>query len=205
MDELQLYGNDGLFHNIVKKSDIMAGRYGVIVKGGDLNLNNVLSGIEFPTATYPAVFCLPPVSVVKEVSVQRATWECFYFRLFFMCTSESTGDNQLKSRDPATNTSLHKVNMDWSDMKTVALNFMNALEKLQANAALRGNFRLGQKEPWKIIRLSKVNNANLSGVMLQFEGELSVACEFTDIDITNSEVLASILDGIAAPHPTHYH
>lgn len=207
MDELQLYGTDGLFHNIVKASAIMAGRYGVIIKGGDLNLNNVLSGIEFPTPgdTYPGVFCLPPVSAIKEVSVQQATWECFYFRLFFMCITDYTGDNQFKSRIPETNTSSHKVNMDWSDMKVVAMNFMNALEQLQRDPAVRGNFRLGQKEPWKIIRISRVNNPNLSGVMLQFEGELSVPCEFTDINITNSEVLSGIITGIAAPHPTHYH
>jgi hypothetical protein len=205
MDELQLYGKEGLFHNIVKQSAIMDGRYGVIEKGGDLNLNNVLSGIEFPESAYPGVFCLPPISAIKEVSVQQATWECFYFRLFFMCTTESTGDNQLKGRIPETNTSSHKVNMDWNDMKVVAMNFINALEQLQRNPEIRGKFRLGQKEPWKIVRLSRVNNPVLSGVMLQFEGELSVPCEFTDININNSEVLAGIINGIAAPHATHFH
>jgi hypothetical protein len=195
LDELQLYGIDGLFHNLVKKSSVFNGRYGVLLKGGDLNLNNVLSGIEFPKETYPGVFCLPPVSVIKEATVQQAPWECFYFRLFFLCTTEYTGDNQFKFRDPSTNTSMHKVNIDWSDMKGLCLSFMNALETLQKLPALRNSFRLGQKDEWKIFRLSKLQNANLSGVMIQFEAQIAVSCEFTDINI----------DGIDTLLPTHFH
>jgi hypothetical protein len=205
MDEIQLYGKEGLFHQVVKKSAIMNGRYGVIVKGGDLNLNNVLTGIELPAPgdTYPGVFCLPPISVIKEASVQQAQWECFYFQLLFLCTTGYTGDNQIKAPDPSTNTSLHRVNMDWSDMKAVAFSFMNTLERLQVK--LRNQFRLGQKEPWKIIRLSKLQNANLSGVLLQFQGELPVGCEFADIDLSDSSVLTEIIDGIAPTHEKHFH
>lgn len=204
MDELQLYGKEGLFHQVVKKSAIMNGRYGVLIKGGDLNLNNVLSGIELPAPgdTYPGVFCLPPISIIKEASVQQAQWECFYFHLFFLCTTGYTGDNQVKDPDPGTNASMHKVNMDWSDMKDVAFNFMNALEKLQPK--LRNIFRLGQKEPWKIIRLSKLQNTNLSGVLLQFQGELPVACEFTDIDLSGN-ALTDIINDVAPPHEKHFH
>ena len=193
MDELQLYGNNGLFHNIVKASSVFNGRYGVLPKGGyDLNLNNILSGIEFPKEKYPGVFCMPPISTLPA-SVQQASWECFYFRLFFLCTTFATGDNKTKSPDPNTNTSLHTIPMDWSDMKGLCLGFMNALEKLQPK--LRSQFRLGQKENWKLIRLSKIQNDNLSGVMIQFEGQLSVPCEFTDINI----------DGIDITTQPHFH
>jgi hypothetical protein len=202
MDELQLYGKDGLFHNVVNKSAVFAGRYGVLPKGGgDLNQNNILAGIEFPKAKYPGVFCLPPVSQLPA-TVQQAQWECFTFRLFFLCTTHNTGDNQIKSPDPSTNTSLHTVPMDWSDMKTLALNFMNALEKLQMK--IIKEFRLKQNEPWRIVRLSNVQNDNLSGVMLQFLGEIATPCEFNDIPY-DTETLNEIIAGMAPPHQTHFH
>jgi hypothetical protein len=193
LDELQIYGTDGLFHNLVKQSAVFNGRYGVLPKGGaDLNLNNVLSGIEFPTAKYPGVFCVPPISDMKA-TVQQAAWECFYFRLYFMCTTFYTGDNQFKFRDYNTNTSLHTVPMDWSDMKNLALSFMNALEKVQKK--IINQFRLKQGGEWKIVRLTKVQNDNLSGVMLQFQAELASPCEFTDINI----------DAINTVIPPHFH
>jgi hypothetical protein len=195
MTELQLYGKDGLFHNAVKQMPVFDGRYGVLIKGGDLNTNNILSGVEFPAAKYPGVFCLPPTSTLPT-TLQQGQWECFYFRLFFLCTTYSTGDNQIKSPDPNTNTSLHKVNMDWNDMKVQALAFMHGMEKVQLR--LRGQFRLGQKDPWKIIRLSKLQNDNLSGVMVQFEAQIVAPCEFPEINDYAIE-LPSI------DHPTHFH
>lgn len=193
LDELQLYGTDGLFHSIVKQSKVFAGRYGVLPKGGaDLNLNNILSGIEFPKDKYPGVFCLPPISSLPA-TVQQAEWECFYFRLFFMCTTGYTGDNQIKFKDPNTNTSLHTVPMDWADMKNLALGFMNALEKIQKK--LLNQFFLNQKGEWKMVRLTKVQNDNLSGVMIQFEASIAVSCDFTDINI----------DGINTDLTAHFH
>jgi hypothetical protein len=193
MDELQLYGKDGLFHNIVRQSKIMNGRYAVLPKGGaDLNLNNIISGLELPQAKYPGVFCLPPMSELPGTT-QGGFWECFYIRLFFLCTSKSTGDNKIKSLDPTTNTSLHTVPMDWKDMKIIALGFMNALEKIQR--LLVGQFRMQQGSKWKIIRLSNVQNDNLSGVMLQFECAINTPCEFTDINI----------DGNNFELPSHFH
>lgn len=195
MTELQLYGTDGLFHNTVKQMPIFSDRYGVLQKGGDLNTNNILSGVEFPKDKYPGVFCLPPTSTIPT-TLQQGQWECFYFRLFFLCTTNYTGDNQIKSPDPNTNTSLHKVNMDWNDMKNMALAFMHGLEKVQTR--LRGQFRLGQKEPWKIIRVSKLQNDNLSGVMLQFEAQIAAACAFPDIN-------ADAIELTFPEHQTHFH
>lgn len=196
MDELQIYGPDGLFHNIVKQSAVFDSRYGVLPKGGqDLNLNNILAGIEFPKAKYPGVFCVPPLSELPA-TVQQAAWECFYFRLFFLCTTGYAGDNKIKSPDPSTNTSLHTVPMDWNDMKNLALGFMNALEKIQKSIITQ--FRLKQSGKWKIVRLTKLQNDNLSGVMLQFEAELATSCEFTDIDITAIELPTVV-------HEKHFH
>jgi hypothetical protein len=196
MTELNLYGKDGLFNNIVKKSAVFSGRYGILVKNGDLNANNILSGIEFPKENYPGVFALPPMSSIKDATTKNASWECFYFRLFFLCRTHNTGDNQIKKPDPNTNSSLHSVPMDWNDMKNLALNFMNALEVLQPK--LIRQFRLGQREPWKIVRISNVQNDNLSGVMLQFEGELAMSCTFDDIN-------TAAIDLTFPDHPTHFH
>lgn len=196
MTELQLYGKDGLFHNIVKQSAVFNGRYGVLPKGGtDLNLNNILTNLELPKAKYPGVFCIPPISDLPA-TVQQAPWECFYFRLFFLCTTGYTGDNQIKAPDPLTNTSLHTVPMDWNDMKNLALAFMNALEKLTPR--LRGQFILSQKGEWRIARLSNVQNDNLSGVVIQFEGKIAAPCEFTDINIAEIELPTAV-------HQNHFH
>ena len=196
MDELQIYGPNGLFHNVVKQSAVFNGRYGVLPKGGsDLNLNNILTGIEFPQAKYPGVFSVPPLSELPATT-QQAPWECFYFRLYFMCTTHATGDNKIKSPDPSTNTSLHTVAMDWNDMKNLALAFMNALETVQR--PIISKFRLKQRELWKIIRLSKVQNDTLSGVMIQFQAEISTTCVFDDINIAE-------IDMTFPEHEKHFH
>lgn len=196
MTELQVYGNDGLFHNIVKESSIINGRYAVLEKGAnDLNLNNLLNNIELPKEKYPGVFCLPPVSELPG-PVAQAQWECFYIRLLFLCSTGYTGDNQFKTRQVDTNTSTHTIAMDWADMKLVALGFKNALEKIQKN--LRTEFHVKQGSPWRITRVSRTQNDQLSGVMAQFECELATSCEFSDINLSGIQ-----LPGVI--HPQHFH
>ena len=195
MTEYQVYGKNGLFHNIVKASKIMNGRYAVLPKGGsDLNTNNVLTGIEFPKAKYPMVACLMPMSVLPaSVSNQ---FETFNFTLFFLTTTYNTGDNKLKKPDPTTNSSLHTSPEDWSDMKQVMLGFMNSLEKI--GSKLRGEFRLDQKGNWLIGRISHYQNDNVSGVFVRFSAGVPAPCEFPDI--TLSEIVLPTID-----HPEHFH
>lgn len=182
MNEYQIYGKEGLFHNVTKASTIMNGRYAVLAKGGgDLNRNNILTDLDLPKDKYPGVFCLPPVSDIA--TVQQASWETFSFRLLFLCTLHYTGDNKIKSPDFNTNSSLHKLEMDWSDMKDVALSFMNALERLK----LPG-FRMGQQGTRRIIRVSDMQNDRVSGVMIMFTAAIAVECVFTDINIDNVPV-----------------
>jgi hypothetical protein len=183
MDELQIYGKNGLFHNILKASAIMRGRYAVLPNGGvDLNANNILSGLDKPDEKYPMGACLAPSSYI-ETTLRKNGMEYFNFTLFFLCRSKSTGDNQIKFPDPNTKTSLHSTPEDWSDMKTVALSFMSALETVSLK--LLPAFRLGSKQNWRIQRLSEMQNDNLSGVMVNFEACLAYPCEFTDIDPNN--------------------
>ncbi|HLA53227.1 MAG TPA: hypothetical protein VK618_07975 [Flavitalea sp.] len=176
MTELSIYGKNGFFHNIVKASAIIKGNYAVLEKGAhDLNMNNLLSNLELPKEKYPGVFCLPPVS---EVPGSTAQWETFNFRILFLCTTYSTGDNKTKLPDRNTNSSLAKIVGDWNAMKNVGLAFMHAVEKRK----LEG-FRLVQGTPWRIPRISIAQNDNVSGVMLMFSAQLFSPCDYSDIDL----------------------
>lgn len=176
--ESQIYDKNGLFHNIVKASAIMNGRYAVLPNGSfDLNAGNVISGLDILKDKYPIVACLPPVSVLEP---ERTGWECFYFRLLFLCTSGYTGDNKVKFNDKNTNASLHPTSLDWNDMKNVALGFLDALLKIKPSQ-LSGKFTIIQGSPIRFTRVSNAQNDRVSGVMMQFEARLFVECEYTDI------------------------
>lgn len=187
-NESTIYGKNGLFDQIVAKSKVFNGRYALLPKNGqDLNTNNILSGVDFPDTKQPGVFLVPPHSYIKGTT-QQAEWEYFVFRMFFLCTTGYSGDNQMKNRDTQTNTSLTKIEEEWSHMKYLALNFMFALESLQKMPDLRGQFRLSQKEEWRIVRVTNLKNDRLSGVMLTFEACIAAPCEFDDIAIDQIEM-----------------
>lgn len=178
MTEASVYDKDGLFHSICKASAIMNGRYAVLPNGSvDLNAGNVISGLDIPKEKYPIVACLPPVSVLEP---DKTGWECFYFRLLFLCTSGYTGDNKVKFNDKNTNASLHKTSLDWNDMKNVAFGFLAALQKIKPSQ-LQGKFTLLQGSPIRFTRVSNALNDRISGVMMQFEARLFIDCEYTDI------------------------
>lgn len=191
MTELNIYGTDGIFHMIVKASSVMDGRYAVLERGArDLNINNLLSGLELPESKYPGVFCLPPQSDTDNTT---GAWETFEFRLLFLCSSYSTGDNQIKYADDLTNTSLHTVAQDWSDMKNCAMGFIHALRQVEVSG-----FRLSQNRNYRIIRLSEIQNDRLSGVMLLFNAALFNSCSYDDIDM-------NALEAEFSNHQNHYH
>lgn len=177
MTELTCYGINGLFHQIVKQSRVMSGRYAVLPKGGqDLNMNNILSGLDLPTTQFPAVFCLPPSSDLDKIG----EWENFNFRLIFACTAEATGDNKIKYPDKNTNTSQAKTVQDWTDMKAVCLSFMQVLGRLHPK--ITREFRLSQSTTWRIVRFAGMQNPNLNGVMIMFSAGIFDKCEFEDIE-----------------------
>lgn len=186
MTELQTYGIDGLFHNLVKQSRVMAGRYAVLHKGAhDLNMNNLLSTIELPTDfKYPGVFCLPPVS---ESDNPVGGYELFNFRLIFVCTAEQTGDNQIKYKEPFTNTSLVKTAHDWQDMKEVAFSFMSALKKV--GKSVKEFYLSEQSSTIRIARFSNMQNDNLNGVMLFFSAAIFSKCEYSDIEVSDANLV----------------
>lgn len=202
INETDIYYKEGLFHNAVKQSDIMAGNYVVLPKNAsDLNTNNILSGIEIPipgVGKYPLVACLPPVSLM-EPTTAKGTPEYFAFTLLFLCTSDSTGDNQFKNRIPETNTSLHTPVYDWNDMKRVALSFLAGLESAQKK--LLNYFHLDQRTQWRVTRLTKMQVDNVSGVMLQFTCVIKNGCTFDDIP---ADKFANIILPTGT-HATHMH
>lgn len=196
MTELQIYDKDGLFHNIVKASSILAGRYNILPYGAsDLNANNVLTGIELPKDTYPLAVCLPPVSSVPGTT-QSNIGERFVFRMLFLCKSFYSGDNKIKSPDPNTNTSMHTIPMDWNDMKNTAMGFMNSLEQLIP--ILTGDFIIEQRKDWIINRISNKGVDGVSGVMLTFYGAIGLACEYPDYDV-------SVITLPMEEHEPHFH
>lgn len=199
MTEYQLYGKDGLFHSIVKASKIMKGRYAILPGGGmDLNMNNVLSGLEFPKAKYPMVCCLTPMSAFTQASVV-GQWEVYNFTLFFVTTTHNTGDNKLKRPDPSTNSSLHKSPMDWSDMHQVMLGFMTALETTGKN--FRAGLRIDQKGQWVVGRFTEKGNDKVSGVFIRFSASIPALCEYPDINPDDIE----LPDFETIDHPQHFH
>lgn len=184
MNEAQLYHTDGLFHNIIKQSRIMDGRYAVLPKGShDLNMNNILSGLDLPSEKYPGVFCLPPIS-----EMQSATGgQLFNFRILFVTTSTGTGDNQIKYIDTITGAAQENPAKDWNDMKVVALSFMQSLEKIQKS--FLKEFHLSQTETFRIVRFAQMQNDNLNGVMLMFSMIMYDVCQYSDIQLTDVNVL----------------
>lgn len=198
MTEFQIYGKDGLFHSIVKASKIMNGRYAVLPHGGmDLNMNNVISGIDFPKSKYPGVFCLTPMSAFTQSSV-IGQWESYNFTLLFVTTTHNTGDNKLKKPDPATNSSLHTSPMDWSDMHQVMLGFMTSLET--SGRTIRPHFRLDQKGQFVVGRFSNKGNDNLSGVWVRFTVSIPAICE-----VSSQWNAVELPDFETNDHPEHLH
>lgn len=194
MHEHQIYGKDGLFHNIVKQSKIFAGRYAILPQGAvDLNTNNILSGLDIPADKYPIVACLPPASTFDNAP---AGWEHFYFQLLFLCTAGYTGDNKVKFNDQNTNASLHAQDLDWNDMKNGALAWYDALMKIKPTM-LQGKFKLMQGATIRIRRITAMQNDKLSGIMFSFEAALVIDCDYSDIE---GDVSLEI-----PQHAEHYH
>jgi len=196
LSEVQIYEKDGLFHNIVKLSKVMAGRYTAISDGSDMNTNNVASILEAAKEKYPIVACTIPYSII-----QRPGWEDFAFRIFFLCTTNYTGDNQIKVRDPGTNTSMHNERFDVNDMKIVALNFLRALEMIQ-EAGKGKPVHFKDKQPYKLHRIVNKGNDKLSGCFVDFQLASELACDYTDIDLTGID-LNTLLT--VPQHAAHYH
>lgn len=196
MTELAIYEKDGLFHNVVKKSTIMNGRYVALSDGKDLNTNNVITHLEQVKSKYPIVVCTIPFSII-----QVKGWEDFFFKMYFLCTSGYTGDNQFKNRDHLTNTSMHKTTFDVSDMKTVALSFMSVLEQIEMQT--KGNLlRFKDKQPYKIERIINITGDKVSGVSLSFMMQAAVECLYNDVNV-NDTTLAELFT--SPLHESHKH
>lgn len=217
MDELFIYDRDkGLFKEILKHSTVIGGRYHLSANYGyDLNTNNLeqylkdpASGLADAGQKYPACICITPKS--RIVSINGNKWEEFYFYLYFVCTTNYTGQNKIKSLDPSTNTSSHHVWYDWKDMKECAVNFLELLKKVQkkpvdsnGNTVPLGSIFNVDTERADIVRLTKMNNDKISGVGLYFSAfMLADTCNLQDY---TPESLDSITIPPLSIHPLHKH
>lgn len=195
MTEVQIYEKDGLFHNIVKLSKIMKGSYVAISNGGEMNTNNLLSALEPAKNKYPIVACTIPKSVIGP----PPGWEDFTFRIYFLCTTNYTGDNQIKQRDPGTNTSMHGERYDVNDMKIVCLNFMAVLENIQQ--AYRGNlFHFKDKVPYVLERIVNQGNDKVAGCYISFILKAPLVCDYTDIVLAGVDINTLITVPAHIPH-----
>lgn len=199
-DELQIYEKNGLFHNITKSSAIMNGRYAAIVDGADFNVNNIIAKLDSLKSQFPMVACQVPFSLVNGVDAGFPGIEDYVFRMYFVCRTGSTGDNQTKVKDPLTNTSLHNAKFDASDMKKVCFSFMRALEKLERKTKQR-IFIIKTPQQYRIDRIISMNNANLSGVYITFILQVPFQCDqFTDVDLTGIDAFLTVPE-----HAEHFH
>lgn len=203
MDELQIYEKDGLFHNIIKTSQIMAGRYAAINDGSEMNIGNIITHLDAVKPTFPITVCTVPYSQIDFVNSGNSPGrESYIFRLWFLCTTNYTGDNKIKFNDPATNTSLHNARFDISDMKQVCFSFIQTLEALERKTMSRTFSLSGPGNTHKIERIIKANSANLSGVYITFGMDVPLDCDsYTDVVRPDN-----ILDYLNVPaHATHFH
>lgn len=199
IDELFLYDRDkGLFKEILKQSKMMQGRYHVSPNyGHDLNTNNLESfikdeayGLSIPTQKYPLTVCMMPAS--RFVLLNSQKWEQLFFVIYFLCTAETDGKNQIKKLDKDTNTSGQHTWYDWSDMKQCAADFMEQL-KLVIKKKNVGNIPLKSVlnidfDRANIVRLTKFNNDKLNGVGVTLSAYMFTdACTLKDYDNTALE------------------
>lgn len=195
IQELFIYDRErGLFKEILNKSIVMQGRYHVSpTHGNDLNTNNLETYIKDPAnglidvkQKYPICVCMTPRS--RYVNFSGGRWEEFIFNLYFVCTTFRTGTNQIKSRDPGTNTSAHPVWYDWQDMKEAAMNFLEVLKltlkkQIEVDGMLVPLRTMVNEDISSAIfnRLTKFNNDVLTGVSVSFPMYLEAkSCETPD-------------------------
>lgn len=160
----------------------MEGRYHVSPNAGnDLNANNLETYIKDPAnglvdawKKYPLCVCMTPRS--RFVNLNGGRWEEFTFNLYFVCPSFTTGENQVKSPDPDTNTSTHHIWYTWSDMKACAESFLEVLHRMiRTRSITEGNSTILLRSVLQMeisnaifSRLSNFNNDKLTGVSMAF-------------------------------------
>lgn len=188
MDELFLHDRDkGLFKQILNQSTVIGGRYFISSNGGnDLNtgniesfINDALAGITDAKQKYPACICFPPFSHLSSVGGPLFT-EKMYYTLFFVCPSATTGQNQVKQANAATNTSTHHIWYTWKDMKEVALQFLQMLKAVIVKHRLKQYMDVDFSEI-PVTRLTKFGNDGVSGVRISLPVDfIANECDFKD-------------------------
>ena len=182
IDELSVYGQrKSIFKGLAEASPTLQGRYHVSPNYGyDLNTNNLqkfikdpLYGLSAVNQKYPICVCMTPKSRPTRINGMR--WEKIFFSLYFLRKSFITGDNQIDTPDDFVNTqSQLLIEQDWSEMKNVAVTFLFGLEdhldgsttEIIVGKSILYKGVLNIEDKSDIIRLSRFNNDDLTGVQL---------------------------------------
>lgn len=171
-----------LFTAILAQSIAVQGRFKLLARSGaELNQDEVQDLIhEFTNqkAAFPVAAMMPP-RLIGEVGSENEYKEVA-ITMFFLDTTHYNSSGQVKNPVAQTGKSADDAVDEWDRMGKVALDFIRVLKDVTKpvnNTASK--FRVRQQR-YYIDPVSYVSSNRLSGVRLQFTGEIYVGCEITD-------------------------
>lgn len=205
MNELILYK---IIEAILKASTVIEGRF-VVAEGygNDLNANNfsdivldTLGNYKPEQRKYPVSVLMPPVEIIDKY---EKGWSRFKLDQFFLCTSGQTGMQDFKDLNPLTNIAEHSIKYDWKDMAICAKNFRKLFNKITREKGYQLYVNSATDAKDYIRRVSNMGNDKLNGVVITYELNIAIPCEFEDY--TDQAIAAIVMPNIVDPHPPHKH
>lgn len=194
-----------LFTNVLEKSKQIQGRLFVAPRyGQEINsdrLETVLQETikDVDAKKYPLALLFPP-RTKGDFRVKTDSWRDVHIVLFFLQTTYYNGNNQIKTPNRGTQTSMHTVPQDWHDMDRCATNFIYVLNQIQRSKNLINTaFRLTSDKA-VISPVSFVGVDRTSGVRLDFDCQIFGGC---DVEDYTDEDINSIIVPTGDSHPEH--
>jgi hypothetical protein len=171
-----------LFTAILAQSIAVQGRFKLLARNGaELNQDEVQELThEFTNnkAAFPVAAMLTP-RLIGEVGVLNDYKEVA-ITMFFLDTTHYNASGQVKNPVPQTGKSGDDAIDEWDRMGKVALDFVRVLMDVTKPVNNpTSKFRVRQQR-YFIDPVSYVSSNRLSGVRLQFTGEIFVGCDITD-------------------------
>lgn len=179
MTELSLYT---FLESIVDVIPTIQNRFLVVEGGvGDLNADNSDDAIIGNSVNqtdwkkkYPCAVLMPPREVGRNK--QKLTTR-FQLTMYFLTTTYADGMNATKSINVQTNTSKVSIKEDWSQMKSVAEDFMATMNnQFYTDLTILDYIRPVKSNEETYDRVTMVNNDRLSGIRLTFELDVVIGC-----------------------------
>ena len=195
-----------LFKNILSKSHAIIGRFHLLERASATEINSdvfneVLQDLVVNAVKPKTPFCaaLPPKSL-GVYNIQQQEWEQYLWTMFFLTTTFSTSNNQIKSPNKNTNTSTHTVPDVWHDMRRCAVNFIRVGKTVVKNNSLQARIFYFDNDKIVITPVSFAGQDKLSGVRLDFKTFVYTGCDIEDYSTGD---IAGIVVPADDPHPEH--